>query len=194
MRKLIYLFCLFLLVGCAHPIIITPDLQALKKTDKDYIQVTVGYYISPNDRENYVYSPGGGGDRVYYYPYRELEPALQKVLFNQFQNVQKLDLMISPEYLRANDLAFAFLPEITTDSASDGLFTWMPTSFTVNLQCKAFSQNGKKIWEGKYIGVGTATTDELMKDFSLAAKRASEKVFKEMSNDLSKVKEFRRSN
>jgi hypothetical protein len=181
-----------MIVGCAHPIIITPELQSLKRTGGDYIQATVGYYISPTDRENYVYSPGGGGDKVYYYPYKELEPALQKVLFNVFQDVKRLDLMISPEYLKANDISFAFWPEITTDSYSDGIFTWMPTSFTVNLSCKAFSQNGKLIWERKYTSVGTATFSEsISQDFGLAAKRASQKVFSEMLNDLSKAKEFR---
>lgn len=191
MRNVAFLFCVIMLIGCAHPIIITPDLQSLKKTEGGYIQATAGYYISPADRENYVYSPGGGGDRVYYYPYKELEPAFLKVLFNVFQDVKRLDLMISPEYLKSNDVAFAFLPEITTESYSDGVFTWMPTSFTVNLSCKAFSQNGKLIWERKYIGVGTATFSELTDDFGLAAKRASQKVFSEMLNDLSQAKEFR---
>ncbi len=191
MRKILFSICLMMLVGCAHSMIITPELQSLKKTGENYIQVTAGYYISPSDREKYVESPGGGGDRVSYYPYKELEPALQKVLYNIFQDVKRLDLSITPEYLKANDISFAFLPEITTDSDSDGAFTWPPTSFTVNLSLKAFSQNGKLIWERKYNGVGTATFSEFKQDFSLAAKRASQKVFSEMLNDLSKAKEFR---
>jgi hypothetical protein len=192
MRNILFSLCLMMLVGCgAHRIIITPELQSLKKTEAGYIQATAGYYITPYDLGNYVYSPAGGGERVWYYPYKELEPALQKVLLNLFQDVKRLDLMITPEYLKANDISFAFLPEIKTDSDSDAIFTWMPTSFTVNLSCKAFSQNGILIWERKYTGVGTATFSELTDDVSLAAKRASQKVFSEMLNDLLKAKEFR---
>jgi hypothetical protein len=191
MRYFVIPFSLMVLIGCAHPIIITPELQSLKIMEAHDIQATAGYYISPTDRENYVYSPGGGGDRIYYYPYKELEPALQKVLFTVFKDVKRLDLTITPDYLKANNISFAFLPEITTDSYSDGLFTWPPTSFTVNVSCKAFSQNGKLIWERKYTGVGTATFSEFKQDFGLAAKRASQKVFAEMLDDLSKAGEFR---
>jgi hypothetical protein len=191
MRKLILALCSIMLIGCAHPIVITPELRTLKTTERNYIQATVGYYISSSDRDNYVYSAGGGGDRVYYYPYKELEPALQKVLFSVFKDVKRLDLAITPEYLRSNDIKYAFLPEITTESYSAGVMSWMPTSFTVNLTCKAFTQNGKLIWQRKYIGVGTATFSELTKDFGLAAKRASQKAFSDMLNDLSQAKEFR---
>jgi len=183
---------MMMIIGCAHPLIITPELQSLKKTGNDYIKAKVGYYISPSDRENYVYSPGGGGDRIYYYPYKELEPALQKVLYNVFEDVVRLDLAITPEYLKANEINYAFLPEITTDSYSDGIFTWMPTSFTVNLSCKAFSQDGKLIWNRKYTGIGNATFSESSKDFGLAAKRAGQQAFSEMLNDLANAKEFRR--
>jgi hypothetical protein len=178
--------------GCAHPIIITPELQSLKKPQGDYIQATVGYYITSYDRERQVISPGGGGDKISYYPYRELEPALQKVLYSLFQDVKKLDLAPTPEYLKANGITFAFLPEITTNSSSDSIFTWPPTSFTVNLSCKAFSQEGKLIWERKYSGVGTATFSEFKGQFGLAATRASQKVFSEMLNDLSQAAEFRK--
>jgi len=178
--------------GCAHPINITPELQSLKKPQGDYIQATAGYYITSYDREREVISPGGGGDRISYYPYKELEPALQKVLYSLFQDVKKLDLPPTPEYLKANGVTFAFLPEITTDSRSDSIFTWPPTSFTINLSCKAFSQDGKLIWERTYTGVGTATYSEFKSQFGLAATRASQKVFSEMLNDLSQAVEFRK--
>ncbi len=190
--SLIVVACFIALSGCTHPIIITPELQTLKKPQGDYIQATAGYYITPYDRERQVVSPGGGGDKISYYPYKELEPALQKVLFSIFQDVKKLDLSPTPEYLRANGITFAFLPEITTDSNSDSLFTWPPTTFTVNLSCKAFSQDGKLIWDRKYTGVGTATFSEFKSAFALAATRASQKVFSEMLNDVAQASEFRK--
>jgi len=192
MRIFSIIFFIMFLSGCTHPIIITPELQSLKKPQGDYIQATAGYYITSYDRERQVISPGGGGDKISYYPYKELEPALQKVLYSLFQDVKKLDLSPTPEYLKANGITFAFLPEITTDSNSDSLFTWPPTSFTVNLSCKAFSQDGKLIWERKYSGVGTATFSEFKAEFGLAATRASQKVFSKMLNDLSQAAEFRK--
>lgn len=192
MRILSILFSLVILASCAHPILLTPDLQSLKRPQGGYIQATAGYYISPHDREKKVVTPGGGGEKVYYYPYKELEPALQKVLYNVFQDVKSLDLTITPDYLRANGIAFAFLPKIMTSSYSDSAFTWPPTSFTINLSCKAFSQDGKLIWEREYTGVGTATFNEFKTDFGLAAKRASQKVFSEMLDDLTQAIEFRK--
>ena len=88
MRFYSVLFIALFITGCAHPIIITPELQSLKRQQGDFILATAGYYISPADRSKKVVTPGGGGDRVAYYPYKELEPALQKVLFNIFQDVQ----------------------------------------------------------------------------------------------------------
>jgi len=195
-RGIIHLFYILLtfalLSGCAHPIVLTPELQSLQSRQGVYIQATAGYYIASYDRERQVITPGGGGDKVSYYPYKELEPALQKVLFTVFENVKKLDLTPTPEYLKANGITFVFLPEITTDSSSDSIFTWPPTSFTVNLQCKAFSQEWNLIWEHKYNGVGTATFSEWNGEFGLAAKRASQKVFSELLDDLSQASEFRK--
>lgn len=191
MRIFPILILFIVLSGCTHSINITPDLQSLVKPQGDYIQATAGYYITSYDRERQVISPGGGGDKISYYPYKELEPALQKILYNLFQDVKRLEFSPTPEYLKANGITFAFLPEITTDSNSDSIFTWPPTSFTLNLSCKAFSEDGKVIWERKYTGVGTAEFSEFKAEFGLAAKRASQKVFYEMLNDLSRATEFR---
>ncbi len=192
MRSISILFLALFITGCAHPILITPDLQSLKKPQGEFIHATAGYYISAENRNKKVITPGGGGDRVAYYPYKELEPALQKVLFSIFDDVKTLDLPPSPEYLKENAIVFGFLPEITTDSNSNSAFTWPPTSFTVNLTCKAFSRGGKLIWDKKYTAVGTATFSEFKHDFSLSAKRASQQVFSEMMEDISRSSEFRK--
>jgi hypothetical protein len=46
--RLIYLFALLALVGCSHPIIITPELQFLDRKTLIPIEKNVGYYISVN--------------------------------------------------------------------------------------------------------------------------------------------------
>jgi uncharacterized lipoprotein YajG len=54
-----------LLVGCAHPINISPSIPNISvKTTQTSTQrsaISVGYYISPKNRELEVTTPGGGG-------------------------------------------------------------------------------------------------------------------------------------
>src|SRR5436190_546409 len=74
-------------VGCAHRIDITPPLNTLQATSAAKINKTVGYYISEADKAKEVTTPGGGGDRVTYQPYKESEPALNQVLSNIYVKV-----------------------------------------------------------------------------------------------------------
>lgn len=184
MRNLILLFALLIVSGCTHPIIITPDNKSLDYVKEDYFQAKVGYYISAQDREKKVVEPGGGGDKISYYPYKDLEPTLQKVLFSVFRDVVKLETLPTPEFLKANGVVLVFYPEISTSSYSKSLITWPPTSFTVILKCKAFASNGRLIWEKSYSGVGNATFSEFKGNFALAAKRAGQKVFSDLLRDL----------
>lgn len=179
------------LVGCAHPIVITPDLQAIDRSSVKPIDKAVGYYISAQDREKEVITPGGGGDMVKYYPYKELEPALRKVLNNQFRSARRIDNPKDAEFLRTNDIAYVFTPEISTDSRSSGVVTWPPTEFTVNLNCAAVDQSGKTVWQKKFSARGEASFSEFKSDFSLSAKRASEIVFKQLQAEINNAAELR---
>ena len=90
-----YLLCLLLgvttlLGACAHNIVITPETKSLP-VGQAVIDRKVGYYISSSDYDAHVTTPGGGGDKVTYQPYKELEPALQRVLFNTFSQVQRVN-------------------------------------------------------------------------------------------------------
>src|SRR5215475_5579305 len=123
------------LTGCAHQIVITPDLSSIERPSAAPIDKKVGYYISGADRAAMVTTAGGGGDKVSYYPYKELEPALQKVLFNVFRDVQSLDSAHDAAYLSQHGIAYVFTPTIKTTSSSSGVFTWMPTHFEVQLTC-----------------------------------------------------------
>lgn len=185
-------FCALVLVGCAHPIVITPDLQAIDRNSVKPIEKTVAYYIAVPDREKEVITPGGGGDKVKYYPYKELEPALQKVLNNLFRSVKRLDNPNDVAFLQANDISYVFLPSINTNSSSDSIVTWPPTEFTVDLKCMAIDQNGKTVWQNKISAKGQATFSEFKSDFSLAAKRATEIAFKQLQSELNAAPELRR--
>lgn len=163
--------------GCAHPILTTPDLVELRHENTDPIDKNVGYYISAADRQKQVITPGGGGDKVAYYPYRELEPALQKTLSNVFRRVYPLQSATDTQAIQANAIAFVFTPTIATNSSSDSIVTWPPTKFTVVLACKAVNPDGKTVWEQQFTGEGVAEFSEFKGDYSLAAKRASQAAF-----------------
>jgi hypothetical protein len=185
--RLTSLLAMLALLGCAaHQISITPDLQFIDRKTVTPIEKNVGYYISLVDREKQVITPGGSGNKVLYFPYKELEPALQKVLFKLFKNVKKFDSPLNFEEARANDISFVFIPNITTDSSSslDSFLVWPPTDFTVNLNCKAFDRDGKLIWERRFVGIGKAAFDPFRyphkkSDSSLSAKTANEGTFSE---------------
>jgi hypothetical protein len=181
---------LAVLTGCAHPIVITPQLSNLNDAQIVPMKKSVGYYISEADLALKVITPGGGGDKVAYFPYKELEPALQKVLFNMFDKVERLSSLSDTATMAQKNLTYVFVPSIKTDSSSSGFFTWMPTNFTVTLACKALSPSGETLWSREFNGSGTAVTKELLGDFSLAAKRASEQAFVEFQRSLSTAPEL----
>lgn len=180
------LLAMLALVGCSHAIInITPVLQFIDGKTVTPIDKNVGYYISLIDQVKQARTPGGGGVKVSYYPYNDLEPALQKVLSNLFKNVKKLGSPLSFQEARDNDISFVFIPNITTDSSSDSILAWPPTDFTVNLSCKAFDRDGKLIWERRFVGVGKATYDPFQflhkkSDSSVPTTRANEETFTEL--------------
>jgi hypothetical protein len=182
---------LAVLTGCAHPIIITPSLASLNDAQVVPMKKSVGYYISDADLALKVTTPGGGGDKVAYFPYKELEPALQKVLFNLFDKVERLPSLNDQATIAQKNITYVFVPSIKTDSSSTGIFTWMPTNFTVTLECKALTPTGATLWSREFSGNGTAATKELLGDFALAAKRASEAAFVEFQRSLSTAPEFR---
>lgn len=179
-------------VGCSHPIVITPDVSQISKEGINPIEKNVGYYISALDKEKQVTTPGGGGDKVAYYPYKELEPAIFKVLSNTFRRAYPLNGPDDVDAIRTNDISFVFIPEIQTESSSNSALTWPPTEFKVTLTCKALDKDGKLIWEKKVEAQGVATFSEFKSDFSLAAKRASLKAISDFQNEINTAGEFRR--
>ncbi len=191
-RHLAPVFLLAALAGCAHPIVITPDLRAIDRNKIVPIEKAAGYYISEADRAKKVESPGGGGDKVAYYPYKELEPAFQKVLYNVFKDIKRLDAPPDAASLKANNLFVAFTPTFVTNSSSSGVFTWMPTNFTVKIDCKAIDGEGKEIWQKHIEESATVTSNEVYADFSIAAKKASEKAFLVLQDALNTAPELRR--
>src|SRR5258708_37463034 len=85
------------LAGCAHDITISGGPAALTATSTTAaatstaqtppINKTVGLVITDELRAKEVVSPGGGGDKVAYKPYRDLELPIYVELSQVFSNV-----------------------------------------------------------------------------------------------------------
>ena len=178
------LLSLFFLVGCGHSINITPPENTISKEGVVKIDKNVGYYISAENMNKEVTTPGGGGDKVKYFLYKESEPALKLVLGNIFNQVISVPASNDAKFIAANKIAYIFTPEFKTDSSSPSPFTWPPTKFSMKIDCKAADGSGKLLWQTVVEGEGLAEFDEFKHDFSLAARRASQKAFMKLQKEI----------
>lgn len=177
--KTIRLFCSIATVavisGCAHPMRISPDITKIERSaDMQPIRKNVGYYISPETREKEVTTPGGGGDKVSYRPYKDIEMAYYKMLGNVFQSATLLPAPNDMDTISKREISYIITLDITTDSSSPSPFTWPPTKFTVKLISNINDAAGKSVSLISVTGEGQAEFDEFKSDFSLSGKRAAQ--------------------
>lgn len=177
MNRILILICSSLLsiflFGCAHPIAMNPDLNSIKSTNANSIQKSVGYHIPDSAKALEVTTAGGGGDKIRYFPYRDLEPGFYKALSEVFSNVSRIQNPKDTAAIAKSGISFLITPEITTLSSSDSPFTWPPTQFTVSLVCTITDAQGQPVQVVRVSGYGVATFDEFKSNFALAAVRAS---------------------
>lgn len=180
------------ITGCAHPLNISPDIAKIEqgKTAKP-INKSVGYYISSENKEKAVKTPGGGGDSVTYQPYKDIEVAFYKMLSNVFKNVTPLKSPTDVDSISKNSIDYIITPEINTNSSSPSPFTWPPTKFTVDLTCNIADKNGKVIGKTTVSGDGAAEFSEFKSDFSLSGRRATLDSLQKTQDALTRLPELR---
>jgi hypothetical protein len=171
------------LVGCAHPISLNPDLGKLKGGAQDKAPQAIGLNLSAADLQREVTGPGGGGDKVSYLPYRDLEPGLYLALGEVFAKVNKVSGSADPK-VASEGLNYVFSPKIATTSFSPSLFTWPPTVFTIEISGPISNAQGKVVDEVRVMGDGRAEFEEFKGDFSLSAKRAADDVLAKLIKAL----------
>ena len=189
------IICLFVgvtaLGGCAHSIQLSPNLDNIREIKvSEKIDKNVGYYISRNDLNKEVITPGGGGDKVKYQPYKDTEAALNTILSRVFNKVYFVNDIGDIHYLSDKNIIYIFKPNIKTDSSSNSPFTWPPTEFIFELTCSAIDATGTNIWEKTVTAKGQAEFSEFKNDFSLSARRASDKAFQKMMIEISNANKF----
>jgi hypothetical protein len=171
-----------LLAACAHPINLeTTQLPA--RDESQLVAKKVGYVITDADRGKEVTTPGGGGDKVRYYPYRDMEKALRAALRSVYSDVSALKAQNDPTVKDAG-LSYIFTPQITTDSSSPSPFTWPPTKFHVQVSCTVTDPQGTTVAVVKADGDGAAEFSEFKSDFSLSARRAVSSVVENLAKEI----------
>jgi hypothetical protein len=181
------------LAGCAHPIVISPDIEKIEANAASKpITKNVAYYIADDVRTKEVITAGGGGDRVSYQPYRDMETAFYKMLTNVFGNVTKLKTPTDAEAISKNQVSYVITPKIVTNSSSPSAFTWPPTKFSFDLSCDIADATGNLLVTKKVSGEGNAEFSEFKSDFSLSGKRATQDALLKMQRILLDTAELRR--
>lgn len=179
------------MTGCAHRINISPDVTMMSRGSKaDIIPAKVGYYFPEGARTKEVITPGGGGDRVSYMPYKDIEAALEKMLGNVFKDVSRLDSIEDTELSRKSVDLFASI-DIQSNSSSPSPFTWPPTWFSVDISSKWNDRAGNIVDKIAVTGEGKAEFSEFVGNHGLAGRRAAFDALAKMQNALlesSKIK------
>lgn len=175
------LAALVLLAGCAHPVTIRSDVAYPKVQATN--SAAVGYYISDSNRKLEVTTPGGGGDKIRYFPYRDLEPALLGTLGSVFGKVYALPDAGRDAYIKAHDITFVFEPVFTTGSSSDSMMFWPATDFDLTMKVTAVDGAGKSIWEHRFTGHGHVDKNRSLVDVP-PAKEAAKQVFEALRQAL----------
>ena len=191
LRRYASLLCALLLAACAHPISLAPNLTKLDLPTTAARPGTVGLYVSAADKERQVITPGGGGDKVSYYPYRELEAGIYKTLGSIYERVIVVASPTDVDALTKAGVSMVARPQIITQSSSSSLLTWPPTDFQIQLSCTFADLGGTAIAETLVTGVGHADFEEFKSDFSLAAKRASEDALNKTQKAILAEKKLR---
>lgn len=182
---------LVILGGCAHPLVISPDMAKIERDPgAKPIDKNVGYYIASDKREAAVNTPGGGGDTVTYHPYKDMEAGFYKMLSNVFKDVTVLKSPNDMDAIGQHGISYVITPIITTNSSSPSPFTWPPTLFDVVLTCNVTDAAGKSVVSKSVSGQGRAEFDEFKSDFSLSGKRAAQDALLKMQVQLLQAPEL----
>jgi hypothetical protein len=193
-KHLLLILFLLAMSGCAHKIEISPDLSIIEsKENSDKISASIGYYIDPVSKEREVITPGGGGDRIRYKPYFDIEDAFSAMLHNIFTNVITLDSIANNNSVNKS-IDYLLTLDITTNSSSASMLTWPPTWFGVNISSNLMRPSGEIIETLSVKGEGRAEYSEFLFNKGLAGRRASLDAINKMQNALLSVPQLNGKN
>lgn len=169
--------------ACAHSIVISP-LETPRRNDQTLCAKNVAYVMTDADRNKQVTTEGGGGDKVSYLPFRDLEKAIRDALKAIYSDVSVIRSPNDAEFVKENNISFIFAPEIYTSSNSNSAFTWPPTQFNIELACTVTDPIGNIVSRIRVLGTGTAEYSEFKSDFGLAGRRAATNLSEKFREEI----------
>lgn len=178
------------LAGCAHPITMITETAPPRAT-AHLIPKKVAYVMTDAERDQQVTTPGGSGDRVSYYPYRDLEKSIRDALRAVYRQVIVLRTAGDVQANEAAGVSLVFTPRIQTDSSSSSWLTWPPTSFTVEVSCVVSDAAGAEVAQVRAVGQGAARFNEFNGDYGLAARRAARQMTTQLSSEIRRNEKLR---
>ncbi len=181
-----------LMSGCAHEISLTGDTSKLPTLSSAPLDKTVALVITQEQSAREVITPGGGGDKVSYHPYHDLELPLYIELGHVFKNVKKLKTAPTADTVREDHLDYVIVPTITTTSSSHSLVTWPPTDFSVTLACTVTDPTGQEVVTKKVTGNGHAEFSQFKHNLGLAAQLATADAVGKLQDELANAPELRK--
>ena len=179
-----------LLAGCSHPITMITETTPPRSV-AHLIPKKVAYVMTDAQRDIQVTTAGGSGDRVSYYPYRDLEKSLRDALRAVYRNVIVVRTASDAKANEAAGVSLVFTPQIKTDSSSSSLITWPPTSFTAEVSCVVSDAAGAEVTRVRASGNGAAEFGEFNGDYGLAARRAARQLTSQLSSEIRKNEKLR---
>lgn len=171
------------LVGCAHPISIMPT-QAIHSDDTITKNLSVAYVLSDEMKNQEVITNGGGGDKISYKPYNDLEKTIRDSLRAVYKDVVLIKSTAEAAKIQENSVSLIFHPEIKTSSGSSSILTWPPTEFKIDFSCPVTNAAGDLIDDLKVVGTGNAEFSEFKSNFGLAGARAADDLGKKLYAEL----------
>lgn len=174
---------LALLAACTHPITMITETAPPRPT-AHLVPKKVAYVMTDAQREQQVVTAGGSGDRVSYYPYRDLEKSIRDALRAVYRDVVVLPTAGDAKANEAAGVSLVFTPQIRTDSSSSSWLTWPPTSFTIEVSCLVSDAAGAEVARVRAVGSGTAQFGEFKGDYGLAARRAATRLTSQLSSEI----------
>lgn len=172
-----------LLAGCSHPITMITE-TAPPRSVAHLIPKKVAYVMTDAQRDLQVTTAGGSGDRVSYYPYRDLEKSVRDALRGVYRNVIVVRTANDAKANEAAGVSLVFTPQIKTDSSSSSWVTWPPTAFTAEVSCVVTDTSGVEVTRVRAVGNGTAEFGEFNGDYGLAARRAARQMTSQLSSEI----------
>jgi len=112
--KYIFAFTAISILGaCAHPITINPSTTPQRTENSSYSTKVAGYVMTDADRAKQVTTEGGGGDKVNYFPYKDLEKGIRDVLKSLYSDVVLIRSPSDFEAIKRDGVGIVFAPKFT---------------------------------------------------------------------------------